>query len=86
MAESDDWLSVGEIVGVQGLQGELRVNPASDFPERFTTAGPWRRETLGEITGGVHSQLPLEPLDPHNLADAQPVVALRHAIRRRLCR
>ena len=29
----EDWLTVGKIVGVQGLQGELRVNPASDFPE-----------------------------------------------------
>ena len=37
---SDDWLSVGKIVGVQGLQGELRVNPASDFPERFHGPGP----------------------------------------------
>ena len=44
MAESNEWLSVGKIVGVQGLQGELRVNPASDFPERFTTPGPrWLR-------------------------------------------
>ena len=44
MAEKDDWLSVGKIVGVQGLQGELRVNPASDFPERFTAPGPrWLR-------------------------------------------
>ena len=44
MAESDNWLTVGKIVGVQGLQGELRVNPASDFPERFTTPGPrWLR-------------------------------------------
>ena len=48
MAESDDWLSVGKIVGVQGLQGELRVNPASDFPERFTTPGPrWLRSRKG---------------------------------------
>ena len=48
MAESDDWLSVGKIVGVQGLQGELRVTPASDFPERFTTAGPrWLRSRKG---------------------------------------
>ena len=44
MAENEDWLSVGKIVGVQGLQGELRVNPASDFPERFTAPGPrWLR-------------------------------------------
>ena len=48
MAESDDWLSVGKIVGVQGLQGELRVNPASDFPERFTAPGPrWLRNSKG---------------------------------------
>ena len=48
MAENDDWLSVGKIVGVQGLQGELRVNPASDFPERFTVPGPrWLRSRQG---------------------------------------
>ena len=48
MAGSDDWLSVGKIVGVQGLQGELRVNPASDFPERFTAPGPrWLRSREG---------------------------------------
>ena len=48
MAESDDWLSVGKIVGVQGLQGELRVNPASEFPERFTVPGPrWLRSRKG---------------------------------------
>ena len=48
MAESNEWLSVGKIVGVQGLQGELRVNPASDFPERFTAPGPrWLRSRKG---------------------------------------
>ncbi|MCB4407005.1 ribosome maturation factor RimM [Synechococcus sp. MU1642] len=48
MVESEDWLSVGKIVGVQGLQGELRVNPASDFPERFTEPGPrWLRSPRG---------------------------------------
>ena len=36
----DDWLPVGKVVGAQGLRGELRVNPASDFPERFTQPGP----------------------------------------------
>ena len=48
MTEKDDWLSVGKIVGVQGLQGDLRVNPASDFPERFTVPGPrWLRSRQG---------------------------------------
>ena len=39
MAESDDWLPVGKVVAVQGLKGELRINPASEFPERFTEPG-----------------------------------------------
>ena len=37
-------LVVGRIVAAQGLSGELRVNPLSDFPERFTQPGPrWLR-------------------------------------------
>ena len=36
----DEWLPVGKLVGAQGLKGELRLNPASDFPERFTDPGP----------------------------------------------
>ena len=49
MAEGEEWLTVGKIVGAQGLQGELRVNPASDFPERFTTPGPrWLKSKGGE--------------------------------------
>ena len=48
MAKSKDWLSVGKIVGVQGLQGGLRINPASDFPERFTKPGRrWLRSRQG---------------------------------------
>lgn len=34
-----EWLEIGKIVGVQGLQGELRVYPNSDFPERFEQPG-----------------------------------------------
>ena len=49
MAEPDDWLMVGKLVGAQGLRGELKLNPASDFPERFTTPGPrWLRSRKGE--------------------------------------
>lgn len=41
MAEElqEELLVVGRIVAAQGLQGELRVNPLSDFPERFTRPG-----------------------------------------------
>ena len=49
MAEPDDWLMVGKLVGAQGLRGELKLNPASDFPERFTKPGPrWLRSRKGE--------------------------------------
>jgi len=33
-------LVVGRLVAAQGLGGELRVLPLSDFPERFTRPGP----------------------------------------------
>jgi 16S rRNA processing protein RimM len=36
---SGEWIEVGRIVGVQGLKGEVRVYPDSDFPERFEQPG-----------------------------------------------
>ena len=55
MAERDDWLMVGKLVGAQGLRGELKVNPASDFPERFTKPGPrWLRARNGDQPTEIH--------------------------------
>ena len=40
---ADDWLP-GKVVAVQGLKGELRINPASEF-RRFTEPGTrWLKE------------------------------------------
>ncbi|MGA9379993.1 MAG: ribosome maturation factor RimM [Phormidium sp.] len=36
---TEDWLEIGTIVSAQGLKGELRVYPESDFPERFEKPG-----------------------------------------------
>ncbi len=42
---ADPWLVVGRVVAAQGLEGELRVLPRTDFPERFTRPGPrWLRK------------------------------------------
>jgi len=35
----DGWLEIGTIVAPQGLAGEVRVYPDSDFPERFEVPG-----------------------------------------------
>ena len=35
----NDWIKIGKIVSAQGIKGELKVYPDSDFPERFTQAG-----------------------------------------------
>lgn len=35
----EGWLQIGTIVAPQGLRGELRVYPETDFPERFEVAG-----------------------------------------------
>lgn len=43
-------LEVGRLVAAQGLQGELRVLPLSDFPERFTRPGRrWLRSPRGHV-------------------------------------
>ena len=34
-----EWIEIGRIVAPQGLNGELRVYPNSDFPERFLEPG-----------------------------------------------
>lgn len=36
---ADEWLEIGKIVSPQGLQGEMRVYPTSDFPDRFEKPG-----------------------------------------------
>jgi len=37
--EESDWLEIGTIIAPQGLKGEVRVYPNSDFPERFEKPG-----------------------------------------------
>ena len=37
--DQEELLLVGRVVAAQGLAGELRVQPLSDFPERFTSPG-----------------------------------------------
>ena len=39
MIEKDKWMSIGEIVAAQGLRGDIRIKPNSDFPERFIKPG-----------------------------------------------
>ncbi len=46
--QEQELLVVGRVVGVQGLKGELRINPMSDFPERFTHPGRRWLQRRGE--------------------------------------
>ncbi|MUL36594.1 ribosome maturation factor RimM [Gloeocapsopsis dulcis] len=39
LEQESEWLEIGKIVGPQGLNGEVRVYPNSDFPERFEQPG-----------------------------------------------
>ena len=36
---NEDWLTVGKLVAPHGLRGEIKINPSSDFSERFTQPG-----------------------------------------------
>ncbi len=35
----ENWLEIGQVVSAHGLQGELKVNSTTDFPERFVQIG-----------------------------------------------
>ena len=37
--ENNKWISIGEFIAPQGLKGDIRIKPSSDFPERFTKPG-----------------------------------------------
>ncbi|MGJ3246718.1 MAG: ribosome maturation factor RimM [Elainellaceae cyanobacterium] len=39
LPDLQEWIEIGKIVAPQGLKGELRVYPNSDFPERFLEPG-----------------------------------------------
>ncbi|WP_413171395.1 ribosome maturation factor RimM [Anabaena azotica] len=54
----DDWLEIGKIVAPQGLAGELRVYPNTDFPERFEEPG-----TRWLLRPGEMAPQPIELLD-----------------------
>ncbi len=46
MIEKDKWMSIGKFIAPQGLKGDLRIKPNSDFPERFTKPGKrWIQKT-----------------------------------------
>ncbi|MFO7628492.1 MAG: ribosome maturation factor RimM [Prochlorococcaceae cyanobacterium] len=75
-------LLVGRLVAAQGMQGELRVLPLSDFPERFTRPGRrWlqQRQQPARPVDLLHGrQLPgktlfvvrLKGIDDRNAAEA----------------
>jgi 16S rRNA processing protein RimM len=45
-----DLIAVGKVVGVQGLRGEVRIYPDSDFPERFVVPGQRWLQHPGKAT------------------------------------
>lgn len=49
MSVSDEWMLIGEIAGPFGVHGEIKIDPLTDYPERFQTlhrvyVGPGRDE------------------------------------------
>jgi 16S rRNA processing protein RimM len=43
----NEWIEIGHIVAAQGLDGDVRVYPDSDFPERFLEPGTRWIQPLG---------------------------------------
>ncbi|MGB3203938.1 MAG: ribosome maturation factor RimM [Crinalium sp.] len=60
---NSEWLEIGTIVAPQGLNGEMRVYPTSDFPERFEEPG-----TRWLLKPGETEPQPIELLGGYYLA------------------
>jgi 16S rRNA processing protein RimM len=70
-----DWILIGRTAGVFGLRGDIKLEPLTDFPERFKTLdvihlGPGREEWTVERTRphGKHVLLKLRGVDDADAA------------------
>jgi 16S rRNA processing protein RimM len=45
MSSVEPWLLIGQVVGVHGIRGELKIRSMTDFPERLTRPGTRRLVT-----------------------------------------
>lgn len=62
--ELDQWIEIGKIVAPQGLRGEVRVYPSTDFPDRFLEPGQrWL------LSPGDSEPQPVELLDGRYLSN-----------------
>ncbi|HSM81791.1 MAG TPA: ribosome maturation factor RimM [Nodosilinea sp.] len=86
--QAEDWVEIGRIVAPQGVKGEVRVYPSSDFPERFMEPGPrWLRRPRSltpepvELLGGRHIDgKGLYVVQLAGVADRDAAEALRDAV------
>lgn len=87
MFDADEWLEIGKIVAPQGLRGEMRVYPSSDFPERFVAPGErWllrpgrdRPESVQLVEGRFLSNKGLYVIQLDGITGRDQAEALRHA-------
>ncbi|NJL87839.1 MAG: ribosome maturation factor RimM [Leptolyngbyaceae cyanobacterium SM1_1_3] len=83
-----EWLEIGRIVAPQGLRGEVRIYPNSDFPERFIQPGKrWLRrspaaepETIELLAGRLVAGKDLYVVKLAGIGDRQQAEALRNAV------
>ncbi len=81
-----EWMEIGHIVAPQGLKGEVRVYPRSDFPERFLQPGPrWLRypnrptpEPVTLVRGRFMAGKGLYVLKLEGIDDCDRAETLRH--------
>src|SRR5512140_144694 len=55
------WISVGEVVKVHGLKGEVAVEPLTDFPERFVPGATLQLRRAGALARSIR----IESSRPH---------------------
>lgn len=71
----EDYFTIGQIINTQGLKGEVRVYPLTDFPERFRDLKevfldlPTGLKKVGVEKAAYHKQFVLLKLEGYNSCD-----------------
>ncbi len=80
MSESmSEWIEIGKIVAPQGLRGEVRVYPSTDFPDRFLEPGQrWL------LSPGDSEPQPVELLDGRYLSNKSLYIVQLAGVRTRI--
>ena len=72
------FIVIGEVLGVWGLKGEIRIRVLTDFPERFCPGGSFLLEGVAYTIEGIKSSKDALILKLEGVDNPEEALKLRH--------